>query len=216
MGFWSSLAALFVRDTVKAYSDAKKEVNAEIKKNHGFLHEWEYLDDECYKKYSPLCISATNVLMRNIDEILSLADYSVEKINLIKKTVSAYPYYIVLIEQGGGVNEVQERFLKNLRKTDTCYSGEDIKSAAKNSNYGVAIEIEEACGLTDGRFGNVWKDLISISCEDKDKLVEKVGLAVETMTMVIVNFALMADVIVEQELKDNIMSNFTASIDLMK
>lgn len=36
MGFWSSLAALFVRDTVKAYSDAKKEVNAEIKKITGF------------------------------------------------------------------------------------------------------------------------------------------------------------------------------------
>ena len=34
--------------------------------------------------------------------------------------------------------------------------------------------------------------------------------------MSIVNFALMEDVIVEQELKDNIMSNFTASIDLMK
>lgn len=208
MGFWSTLTALFVRDTVKAYSDAKKEVKDEIKKNHGFLHEWEYLDDESYKKYSPKCINFTNLMINTIDEIVALAEFSNEKANEVKKFVSAYPYYIVLAEQGGGVHEVQERFLKNIKKSEMCFSGEDIKLAAKNRNYSVAIELEENCALTENRFGKIWEELVSIANANKDMIKEKASVVVEFLSQIAVNFALMADVIVESELKETIVTTF--------
>ncbi len=42
-------------------------------------------------------------------EKLEASDYTEENKRLIKRTVSAFPYYAVLYEQGGGVHEVQQK-----------------------------------------------------------------------------------------------------------
>lgn len=208
MGFWSSLSALFVRDTVKAYSEAKKEVNAEIKRNDGFIHEFEYLDNESYKKHSPHCINYTNSLMQIIEDLLKASDYPEDKKNTIRRTISAFPYYAVLVEQGGGVHEVQERFLKNIKKSEISYSGEEIKNAATNSSDAIAFEIEANGALIENRLGDAWKDLLAVTDTAGNRQQDKVRAAVDCLSAVAVHFAQMADVIVEDLLKKDIERSF--------
>ena len=208
MGLLSSLSAHFIRDSVKAYSDAKKEVRAEIEKNHGFLHDFEYLDDELYKKHAVQCVKYTNLLMKTLEEIFESSSFTNEKKILLKRTILAYPYYAVLYEQGGGVNEVQERFLNSIAGPDICYSGDEIKAAAQSSDNKFAIEIEEYAALKNNQLGKAWIDLLSIEGIDRLLLNEKIKNAVDYLACVAVNFAQMADVIVEQLLKEEIKKSF--------
>ncbi len=202
MSFFKTLAALFVRDAVNSHVEAKKE-------RSNVITQQEREDNAKYNSFASsyscllkkIDIAFKRILEREADNI----DFSQEKITQIEDTINAYPFYAVLREQGGGVEEIQEKFLKSLNYR--TITGNDIISAAKGLSPSKAESIEEAA-ISSKKFGRIWVELLSIPSLDKDALKKDVGVMVEKMAEIAKEFALVADVIAESLLVDDILNTF--------
>lgn len=207
MGFFKTLTALFVRDTINDANKAKKETEAERTKK-------QREDNERYHKYADLCFDAEeeveNTLNRIFDREFDFIDFSNERKREMQEIILAYPLYAVLCEQGGGVDELQKRFLNTI-----CFrniNGDYIIEAAQKKNLEKMMEIEEAA-LKYEKFGGLWVELLSIPTVDEELLKNDVKIMVEKTAEVAKQFAILADVIVEQELVREMVGAFEREVD---
>lgn len=210
MSFWSTLAALFVRDTVKSIDDAKKAEQRERQESQKLVQQWQAQDNALYRQYAPACLQSAGQAEKKLDEICEREFDSIGfgsgELNKMKRAMFAYPYYAVLEGQGGATNDVQKRFISVLKATGSSFSGDDIVASA-NGNSQIKEDIVENGALSD-TVGAAWVKLLSIPSSDDEKLRSDLREIAVCLADVAKNFAKMADVIVEDELHDEMIAAY--------